>query len=166
MATANDGISRFSNSSVLGTPTFVNGASFDSIVALPGQVGYSYQPALIPAPGAAFVTTVAQALFSQALPKGTYIVSVIANTNHTSAIIQDTFLNILNTAGVSVGSSQFGESNAVVSDVGIGSVPLTTIVVLTAPTTLTVFLSFAFSPPSSVVLGTAISQFCTMTRIA
>jgi len=167
MSAENSGVSRFQDSDVYGVPTFINGATLSKLVSAVGDVGYSYQPTLIPASGASYTTNVAKALYSQLLPAGTYIASIIATSTAASAVIQDTYVQLLGTVGAvttTYGAFESGTSNQTFSDVGNNSIPLTCIIVLPDDTTMAVYQTFAFT--AGTITVTASSQFCTFTRIA
>lgn len=154
MSSANDGISRFSDSTTYGVTTFKQPIVVPSIIYTTpsvGQVGYTYT---IPYSTAELVFVsglpIAYAV-SPTIPAGTYIVSVDAMTNRVSAVITDSTIQVL-ASGVAtpIIYRQSGVSTNTDADSGQETVSLSSVFTLTVATTVGIFLNFTFTPPNAV----------------
>jgi hypothetical protein len=159
MATANDGVSRFSDSTVYSETTFKQPITVPSIVydgtAVAGQVGYTYNVAYAPAT-AAFTTNVMKTIATQLVPAGTYAVAASCATQTTGAVIQNGIgvLSFVDGTGTTQNLAflQGGNSSNTIPDTSINSFSLSALAVFDAPRTITFAGEFDFSGGAIVTI--------------
>jgi hypothetical protein len=150
MSSANDGVSRFSDSTIYGTATFVEPIVVPSIVYTTpavGQVGYTYS---VPYTNvtASFTTGVPIGYASSpVLPAGTYSMSVNGLTSRIGAVVTDRLIQVIPSA---VGAApivylQSGDSTNTDADTGVDSFLVSSLFKLTTPQSVAVFVEFEFS---------------------
>jgi len=155
MATANDGISRFSNSTVIGVPTFTNGIGLGTSAPTLGELGFLYSPALVGTGN--FTSSVPITYGSQVVPVGTYIITATGLAGGAGAVITAVSSQLLATpasGGTSViAFSQTGESGNLVTDSFTNAINISSIYRATEQTTITFQLTLIFTGGPCITNG-------------
>lgn len=148
MATANDGVSRFADSTVYGTPTFTGGIGLGTKVPVLGQIGFTYFPT-ITASGA-FTSNDYKTYASQLIPAGTYIMSGSLTSDSDGAVVSSVAGRIASNGGT-IAYSETGDSGNVVVDNDVNGINISCIYQTASPTTITLEMKMIFTggPPTS-----------------
>jgi hypothetical protein len=152
MATANDGISRFSDSTVYGTPTFTDGIGLGSKVPTVGQLGYLYAPAYAGGVGT-FTTGVPITYGSQLVPAGTYICSASGTITPAAAVTQSLTASIFITGGIVVGLTQIGDTGNTFADAFNNTMNVSGIFQTSVPITVSFALTTTFNAGTMTATG-------------